>query len=374
MISKHGGIFKAPKNREGEIAQGFYPSTASWIQLRNSEIVDRQDYSNGSNEWEGQGNIDRDYHVPPRSRRYRNGHTSVANPRGFHNKPRIHKHKERLNSFSGESGSDSKDSGVVTRSRARRSRGCSNFVEHGRIARSSLARGSRGRRRGRFREPARDRGDHWANVVEVHPIVQSEIEYDAWELPAREAVKSEYDKEWDEVVVEELAEDKKFVLPEKYNIKKLEEDDWDSVAQEENKSIAKSQKAQLSHKEISEHELLLQNLSKPNEESTEESEWDLALKEELPAEDRHSVEQENKEEQRRINGMMDELREQMARLMETEKLKMEKEMLQEQLARTDELLSNYVCPISVEIINDPVIAEDGQTYEKNCNRKVVEVK
>jgi len=42
----------------------------------------------------------------------------------------------------------------------------------------------------------------------------------------------------------------------------------------------------------------------------------------------------------------------------------EKELLEEQLANIDDLLETYVCPISQEIVTDPVIAEDGHTYER----------
>ncbi len=40
-------------------------------------------------------------------------------------------------------------------------------------------------------------------------------------------------------------------------------------------------------------------------------------------------------------------------------------MLQEQLRDINALLDTYICPISYELMKDPVIAGDGQTYERD---------
>jgi len=50
--------------------------------------------------------------------------------------------------------------------------------------------------------------------------------------------------------------------------------------------------------------------------------------------------------------------------LEKEKKKLELRMIKEQLESIEELLNTYMCPISVDIIENPVIAEDGQTYEE----------
>jgi len=50
--------------------------------------------------------------------------------------------------------------------------------------------------------------------------------------------------------------------------------------------------------------------------------------------------------------------------LEAEKKKIELELIKEQLKKIDYMLETYVCPISTEIMKNPVIAEDGQTYEE----------
>jgi hypothetical protein len=46
------------------------------------------------------------------------------------------------------------------------------------------------------------------------------------------------------------------------------------------------------------------------------------------------------------------------------KKKIELELTEDQLTKVDNMLKIYVCPISTSIMTNPVIAEDGQTYEE----------
>ena len=49
---------------------------------------------------------------------------------------------------------------------------------------------------------------------------------------------------------------------------------------------------------------------------------------------------------------------------EKEKSDMERGFISEQIKDIDDMLKTYECPISFEILRDPVTAEDGHTYER----------
>lgn len=50
--------------------------------------------------------------------------------------------------------------------------------------------------------------------------------------------------------------------------------------------------------------------------------------------------------------------------LEIEKKKIELELIKDQLERVEDMLDTYVCPITAELLINPVMAEDGQTYEQ----------
>ncbi len=50
--------------------------------------------------------------------------------------------------------------------------------------------------------------------------------------------------------------------------------------------------------------------------------------------------------------------------LEMESSRVETKFLQDQIRAVDEMLKTYECPISCELVKDPVTAEDGHTYER----------
>ncbi|MDR3582116.1 MAG: U-box domain-containing protein, partial [Candidatus Pacebacteria bacterium] len=50
--------------------------------------------------------------------------------------------------------------------------------------------------------------------------------------------------------------------------------------------------------------------------------------------------------------------------VEIESSRVEAKVVQDQIRVVDEMLGTYECPISCELVKDPVVAEDGHTYER----------
>eukprot|EP00826_Nyctotherus_ovalis_P041188 TRINITY_DN4119_c0_g3_i2.p4 TRINITY_DN4119_c0_g3~~TRINITY_DN4119_c0_g3_i2.p4 ORF type:complete len:140 (+),score=60.86 TRINITY_DN4119_c0_g3_i2:779-1198(+) len=63
---------------------------------------------------------------------------------------------------------------------------------------------------------------------------------------------------------------------------------------------------------------------------------------------------------------------QVSNSLEAEKRKIELRLTKEQLARVDDMLATYACPITAELMRTPVMAEDGQTYEEAEIKKWLE--
>ena len=345
MKGKSKGLFKIPKSQAREAAKGFYPSVASWIKLRNSEAIDNDDQYN---EWEGEdgsnNSNDDELQVSNKQRGYRAGHVSEVRRARYRGGRHLAKNDNDDNSSNKRRGSR-------------------------RVGRSGIVRGSRYKRYPRIAESVvnHNNTDDWGSVINEDIALNS--------------------SEWDEGLIEEdkaiLEEEKEHNVSVNNNQQhevdfrtdQIAENEWDLMLKEEvHQSIDKRNED--NEWDLAFHEQMLDNKHNAN---------DLLSKDEMPQMEEkkkikpkggrknNKVQSAAKEEvsKEELDKMMNELKEKMSQAMilevnkaKEEKQKMEKEMLEKQLKGIDDLLSNYICPISYQLMEEPVIAEDGQTYER----------